>query len=258
MMNDDSTTKILEGLTSPSKAIVRVGLILLSTDEVGGKAFTSIMPASDTLVFTTRTAYEHSDGFAVATSYRELADTLPPTGRFDVLAFSCTSGTIALGVDTLLAELALARPGVRYTSPAIAAVSALRQLSAKRIVVMTPYPVAFHKSSILPFFRGHEFDVVADGTFDKHSDAEIGELRADCILGGARMLVETASPDALFVSCTATPVVPLIAQLEKELGIPVVTSTQAMAWDALRLAGYLRPIDGFGRLLTLNRELTVR
>jgi maleate isomerase len=31
----------------------------------------------------------------------------------------------------------------------------------------------------------------------------------------------------------------------------VVTSNQAMAWHALRLAGHVEPVAGFGRLLRL-------
>ena len=56
------------------------------------------------------------------------------------------------------------------------------------------------------------------------------------------------------ISCTATPVVSHIAALEKAIGVPVVSSSQAMAWDALRLAGYRKPIQGYGRLLEARRQ----
>ncbi|WP_157083569.1 maleate cis-trans isomerase family protein [Bradyrhizobium manausense] len=254
-MGKQGSTIIFDAATERSGAVVRIGLILLSSDEVGGDAFTSIMPKDDVLVFATRTAYDHSNGgFAVATSFPEVADTLPPVGRFDVLAFSCTSATIAMGESKLLSELEKARPGAKCTSPAIAAIAALKQLSARKIAILTPYSLDFHRSAIVPFFDNRGFDVVADGTFDKHTDAEMGELRQESIFHGAKTLVARSSPDALFVSCTATPIVPHIARLENELGIPVVTSTQAMAWDALRLAGYHRSVEGFGRLLASERR----
>ena len=45
------------------------------------------------------------------------------------------------------------------------------------------------------------------------------------------------------------PPVGIVEELESRLGKPVVTSNQAMFWHALRLAGYTRHLDGFGRLL---------
>jgi maleate isomerase len=38
-------------------------------------------------------------------------------------------------------------------------------------------------------------------------------------------------------------------RIEDELGIPVVTSNQALVWRALRLAGCQLPVPGHGRLL---------
>ena len=42
---------------------------------------------------------------------------------------------------------------------------------------------------------------------------------------------------------------PIIDALEARIGKPVVTSTQAVLWRLLRLAGVSAPISGFGRLL---------
>jgi maleate cis-trans isomerase len=40
-----------------------------------------------------------------------------------------------------------------------------------------------------------------------------------------------------------------IEQLERELGKPVVSTTQASVWDALRMVGYRGEVPGYGRLL---------
>jgi len=42
--------------------------------------------------------------------------------------------------------------------------------------------------------------------------------------------------DALFISCTNLRALDLIPTLEKETGVPVMTSNQVLAWDMLRLA----------------------
>jgi maleate isomerase len=58
-------------------------------------------------------------------------------------------------------------------------------------------------------------------------------------------------PDALFISCTALRTAPIVARLEAALGLPVVTSNQALTWNMLRTGGHPGKCDGFGSLLTL-------
>lgn len=252
-MHEQSFTTVLAGTTSPLEVVARIGLILLSTDEVGGDAFSSMMPKDKVLVFPARTAYDYAgDVFSLARSFEDVVATLPPAGRLDVLAFSCTACAVSMGVEKLLSQLKEARPGIKYTSPAGAGVAALRQLKAKRIALLSPYQLGVHRS-LLPFFRDNGFEVIGNGTFATSGGAESSELRRESIFSAIEALTGPALPDALFVSCTGMPVVPHIDRLEKEIGIPVVTSAQAMAWDALRLAGYHDPIHGFGQLLGSER-----
>lgn len=253
-MDQVTSTIQFEALTTPLPAVARIGVIYLSTDEIGEDAFNSMIPKGEVSVFATRTAHDHSsDGkFKLPTTFTAVTDTLPPPGRIDVLAFSCTSATVTLGIENLLSELKQARPGIKYTSPAIASIAALKQFGAKRVALLTPYDMVFHRKFI-PFLRENGFDVVADGTFNCRSDDEMCELTPEAIFDAAKVLVEKSAPDAIFVSCTSTPIVPHLDRFERELGVPIVSSTQAMAWDALRLAGYHKPIEGYGLLLAATR-----
>ena len=60
--------------------------------------------------------------------------------------------------------------------------------------------------------------------------------------------IDLSKSDALFVSCTALPVLSLINDLEKELNKPVISSNQALIWDCLELINSNYNIEGFGRL----------
>jgi maleate isomerase len=51
------------------------------------------------------------------------------------------------------------------------------------------------------------------------------------------------------ISCLNTRSHTVIAALEQALGRPVITSTQATLWHALRLAGVKDRVAGLGRLL---------
>jgi len=60
--------------------------------------------------------------------------------------------------------------------------------------------------------------------------------------------------EALFISCTAIRAVDVVGRIERALGKPVITSIQAMFWQALGYAGHFKPIAGYARLLRLAEE----
>ena len=63
------------------------------------------------------------------------------------------------------------------------------------------------------------------------------------------MKVNRADADAIVLSCTNWQTMEVIERLEKETGKPVITTTQATVWAALRAVGYTAPVNGYGRLL---------
>ena len=58
--------------------------------------------------------------------------------------------------------------------------------------------------------------------------------------------------EAVFLTGTGLPTLPVLEALEQDLGKPVISSASAMMWHALRLAGVRQPIAGYGRLLSLD------
>ena len=60
--------------------------------------------------------------------------------------------------------------------------------------------------------------------------------------------IDLADSDALFVSCTALPVLSIISKLEKKLNKIVLSSNQTLIWDSLNAINYKEKIDGFGKL----------
>ena len=60
--------------------------------------------------------------------------------------------------------------------------------------------------------------------------------------------IDLKDSDALFVSCTALPVLSIIDELEKKLNKIVLSSNQTLIWDALSLIGNNEPVVGFGKI----------
>ena len=58
--------------------------------------------------------------------------------------------------------------------------------------------------------------------------------------------------DALFVSCTALPVLSILNRLEKKIKKIVISSNQALIWDTLEKIGKNNSITNFGKLFKVN------
>ena len=67
---------------------------------------------------------------------------------------------------------------------------------------------------------------------------------------GSELKQEHPELDTLLYGCPHWAVTHAIEPLERELGISVVTSLQAIAWEALRKCGIEDRIEGYGKLLS--------
>ena len=238
--NEDAPSHLFEATydDGPSN---RIGLIVTAGDECGERAFRSLMP-ENVEVFTTRMVYEDADPdengrFWLRTSFDKVVKTLPPPGRIDALAFSCNSASVAVGSNRLREMLCAARPDVQPTMAGWASVLALQALGARNVALITPYDIEWH-NYFVPFLEGEGFNVVADGSFNQTEDEKIGLLSREAWFRAAEEILKTEKPDALFVSCTASNIVPHIPYIEQQIGVPVVSSAQAMAWHALKLINH--------------------
>ncbi|HXW29055.1 MAG TPA: hypothetical protein VEK55_06800, partial [Xanthobacteraceae bacterium] len=61
--------------------------------------------------------------------------------------------------------------------------------------------------------------------------------------------IDTDDVEAVFLSGTGMPTIPILATLERDLGKPAISAASAMMWRALQLAGVREPVAGYGRLL---------
>ena len=82
---------------------------------------------------------------------------------------------------------------------------------------------------------------------DIESDTDIWKVDPEYLF---KVLVsmDHADSDALFISCTALPVLQIIEKLEKKLKKFVLSSNQVLIWDTLEKIGQNNSINGFGKL----------
>ena len=83
------------------------------------------------------------------------------------------------------------------------------------------------------------------------SDLEIGKVDPQYLLE-VLTKIDTSDAEALFISCTALPVLEIIQELENRIKKIVLSSNQALIWDSIRSVGYNSSIEGYGKLLRKN------
>jgi maleate isomerase len=230
-----------------------IGLVALATDHVCELDLRRIIPQDRLPLYVGRIGFAPEITVETLGAMRDgitaAASLILAGGRLDVLAYGCTSGTMVIGEDEVFARLRAARPGIACTSPPTAALAALQALGLRRIAVLTPYTEGVNHR-VVEYFTARGLDIAAFGAFNKESDAEIATIAPASIVAAAQAL-DAPDIEGIFLSCTGLRGVAVADELEARLGKPVVTSNQAMAWHAMRLAGHNEPVAGFGRLLRL-------
>jgi maleate isomerase len=178
------------------------------------------------------------------------ADLILPGAEIDVVAYGCTSASMAIGEDKVFEKIRAARPRARCTTPITAAFAAFDAFKARRIGVLTPYRADVNRI-VADYIRARGYQVPVFGSFNEENDGIVSAITPASIKAGVKRLVETAAVDAVFVPCTSVRLADAAAAIEAEIGLPVTSSNHAMAWHALRLAGVDDDLSRFGRLFSL-------
>lgn len=228
-----------------------IGLLALATDRVGELDTRAFVAGLDGVeMFTTRvpmsTVVTPATLAAMGAHLEAAAGLLVPGSRLDVIGFSCTSGTVAIGCAAVAQAIRRARPGIAVTTPIEAGAEGLRRLGCRRISLLAPYRPAT-ADLVSGYFEDQGFAIDRKATFDLDGDPDMNRVTAEDLIAAGRRLVHPDS-DALFISCTGLRTAPVIAALEDAIGRPVVTSNQALAWHALRLGHIRDRVAGKGRL----------
>ncbi len=229
----------------------KIGLISLSTDLSVEQDFYSMRPNSKIGFFVNRVEFinptTRENLYAMQPKISEAARLILPNIDLDTIVYACTSASAVIGDQVVRDSVNKGKPDTPVITPTTGAVAGFNTLGVGKITLMAPYLKSVSET-LAGYFSDQGLDIQNLYYLNIEDDRDIARLSHQSIIEAAKSAV-TPTTQGIFLSCTALPAVPIIAQLESELGIPVVTSNQAMFWQALRKAGYENPVTGFGRLL---------
>jgi|TARA_B100001146_G_scaffold213328_1_gene213651 maleate isomerase len=236
------------------KSNPRIGLIALASDFMIEKDFVNVIKDKNIDFFVNRikcyNPLTSENLIKMSEEVTNVTSDILPDEKIDCVVYGCTSGTIAAGHESIEKKIKLAKPEAKVTTPSTAAITALKKLNIKKISIFTPYPKKLN-DEVVEFFRNEKFEITSNSYFDIESDIDIGKVDPD-YLYDVLINMDHKDADALFVSCTALPVLSIIDRLEKKINKFVLSSNQALIWDTLKKIGKNNSINGFGKLFTSN------
>lgn len=168
----------------------------------------------------------------------------------DVVFYGCTSATLTHGpaFDQELAARIKSLSGAATVTAAGALVHALNTVQATRIGFASPYVPAINDLAV-SFLADRGIETVCRSEVPDTLDNDgQGALQPEAVydLG---LAADHPDAEALVLSCTDMRSLEVIPDLEAATGKPVISSNQAMVFQALHLLAWPDRLRGFGGLL---------
>jgi maleate isomerase len=216
----------------------RVGVLVPSSNTVMEPDFWRALPPGATL----HTARMFLEDTTPEGEHRMLDEHVLPaardlaTARPDLIVFGCTSAGALRGndYDAELCRRISDLSGVPTVSVIASVRRAIAASGARRVGVVTPYVDALNQ----PIRESVEADGVEVATIAGlgiTDNFEIAAVPRREILELADRTLRGLAVDLAFVSCTNFPAMAALPELERRLGLPVVTSNQAAIATVLRM-----------------------
>ena len=236
---------IIQSTTNP-----RIGVITLSTDFTIEQDFRKICHSLPIDIFFNRIPFinplNHENYLKMAEHIPEVSEQILPGEKIDVIAYGCTSGTIAIGEEHISSQVQKSKPEAKVTTPITAALKAFKKLNLKNIAVLTPYPKDVNVT-VFNYLSKNNLTIDSFNSFNLNYDSEIAQVSLESLKESIAN-INLDNVDGLFVSCTALKIVDILDEVEKKFNTTVISSNQAIIWDCLRLLNIDTYVPGYGKL----------
>ena len=228
----------------------RIGLLVPSSNTTVEVEFYRALPKSVTLhvarLFLTQITPDSILGMVqdLEAQCRNLA-----SADVDVIVLGATAPSFlkGLGYDREIIARIEQATGKRATTTSTALIDALRHLGVSRVALGSAYDAKVNAIA-QSFLEASGMEVVAAQGLSYIDNLAVGRLEVASAYELARK-VDRRGAEAVVLACTNWKTMDAIEKLERELGKPVVTTSQASVWAALKIVGGVEGVPGYGRLL---------
>jgi maleate isomerase len=167
----------------------------------------------------------------------------------DVIVLGATAPSFlkGLGYDRELIQKIESATGRAATTTSTALVQAIRHLGITRVALGSAYDDKVNGIA-KAFLEASGLDVVNVKGLSLVDNLVVGRLGPDSSYELA-LKVNCSDAQAIVLSCTNWRTMDAIERIERETGKPVISTSQASVWAALRMIGHNEAVSGYGTLL---------
>jgi maleate cis-trans isomerase len=169
-------------------------------------------------------------------------------GGLDVITYACLATSLVMGrgwSEDFIAQTK-ENTGLPATTAATASIEGLKAVKARRVALATPYPKDIN-ALVQPFFESYGLEVVSIGNLPVDDHLEVCRIPPGVAYRLARQS-DRPEADAICILATDFQTIPIMADLEKDIGKPAVSTNQALMWRSLGLAGVKTEVTSFSSL----------
>lgn len=223
----------------------RIGLVLPADNTIVEPEYAKVLPegiSAHAVRLSTGDQRERMPVEAV-----EMAPSLKEA-EVDIVGYFCAASSFLLGPDgnrKLVTDLSTATDGLPAFTASTAMADALRRVGGGRISVLSP-----HRPNIAAklgeYLEADGFEIAGLTALDMGLQ-EINGQYPGHVYQAVRAM-DHADADAIFIAATNFRAFEVVPHLERDLGLPVITSNQASLSAALTLLGVNHVAPEYGRL----------
>lgn len=180
----------------------------------------------------------------------ELADARP-----EVVATACLVAIMAQGKGyhcsaeaSIAAALESEGAAAPVVSSAGALLDALRHLGARRVAMVTPYMKPL-TALVAEYVEDAGIEVQDTVALEVPDNRAVAALDPEGLRDHWRRLDLTGCDALVLSACVQMPSLPVLADVERECGLPTLSASTATAWSVLQALGIEPAVGGAGSLL---------
>ncbi|MDE0852313.1 Asp/Glu racemase [Yoonia sp.] len=222
-------------LSEPTRK--RIGLAVLQTDETLEADMRRLLP-TNVDVYVTRVPSDTtvtSDSLATMAAVLTGAITLfPPGMTFDAIGYGCTSGTAEIGPAKIAELVKAGAQTAAVTEPVSALIAFCQAQNITRIGLISPY-VAEVSEKLQTVLATNGITVTTFASFEEPLERNVVRIDDKSIHTAAVGM--KGDFDAIFLSCTNLRTLDVLEAITTDIGKPVLSSNQVLAWHLRQLCG---------------------
>ncbi|WP_434616583.1 maleate cis-trans isomerase family protein [Arthrobacter sp. A5] len=237
---------------------VRIGMIVPSSNTcLEPQTYRILGDRTDVTVHSTRigvTRIALDSGSDQQFDFRTMLDAaeLLKTAEVDVLAWNGTAGSwLGADHDREMVRQITAATGIPATTSTLAYLDAFQAFGISRVGLVTPYTQDVN-DAVITSYRTEGISIVGERHLGLSVNESFARVDPAELLAPSKELLSDADaqPQALIYLCTNLYGAPIVAQMERDHGVPVLDSVAVTLWKCLSMAGASGLDPQWGRLLS--------